>query len=94
MDDPWIIHGLSMNSPWIIRRESIDNPWVIHGLSMEFLELSMDDPRIIHENIGFVTKWHAMEVERFLTRRKSFQAPGASSQAKVPSESSQATAPK
>ena len=29
MDHPWIIHGLSMDNPWII------NPWIIHGLSMK-----------------------------------------------------------
>jgi hypothetical protein len=27
MDYPWIIHGLSMDNPWII-------PWIVHGLSM------------------------------------------------------------
>jgi hypothetical protein len=41
MDDPWIIHGLSMANPWMIHGLSMDDPWIIHGLSM-------DHPWIIH----------------------------------------------
>ena len=35
MDNQWIIHGLYMHYPWIIHGLSMDNPWIIHGLSMD-----------------------------------------------------------
>ena len=35
MDYPWIIHGLSMDCTWIIHGLSMDYPWIIHGISME-----------------------------------------------------------
>ena len=34
MENPLIIHGLSMHFPRISHGESMDNPWIIHGLSM------------------------------------------------------------
>ena len=57
MDNPWIIHGLSIDYPWIIHGLSMDylsmdDPWIIHGLSMDYPwiihGLSMDYPWIIH----------------------------------------------
>ena len=48
MENPWIIHGLSMDDPCIIHELPIDYPWVIHGLSMDYPwiihGLSMDNP--------------------------------------------------
>ena len=35
MDNPWIIHGLSMDYQWILLGFSMDYPWMIHGLSMD-----------------------------------------------------------
>ena len=47
----------------------MDYPWNLHRESMHFHRLSIVYPS--QTDIGFVTKWHAMEVERFLTRRIS-----------------------
>ena len=33
MDDPWIIHGLSIDYPWMIHGLSMDHPWIIYRLS-------------------------------------------------------------
>ena len=48
-----------MDNPWI----SMDNPWI----SMDNPWISMDDPWIYMEN-PFVTKWHAIQIERISTR--------------------------
>ena len=51
-----------MDYPWIIHGLSIHNPWIIHGY-----------PWIIqrYQGILFVTKWHAIQVERISTRPTS-----------------------
>ena len=42
MDNSWIVHGQSMDSPETVRGEFMESPWAAHGLSMNVQGKSMD----------------------------------------------------